>query len=649
MAMFGEIDTNRKTAIYIRISTQMQQTDRQREELLQYAKQCGIAINEAEDIYTDIISGFKDGEARPSYSILKQKVEDGVYRQILFSEFSRLDRKPSNLLKSIEYYQSKDVYLYFSKQHLWVRDKSDIATQIMVSVLAVMSQYEVELFTARGIDGKISAIKNRGVAQGGFTAYGYRSNEVDKRLEINEDEADVVRRIYQYYIDGKSSIEISEILNAEDIPAPYKTRIEESGKKRIAKGLSTKDYQFDVEKIKWRPSTISRLVKNELYIGKRSFLFHEPDPSNPLRADKRNDRKLLTSFEQEEPSLCIVDKETYNQVQQIIAERAYNKNLGQRYDNLLKSLLRCGDCGGRYSVGGGQGDRKYKCYGTVNRKDKPKTCINGTEVQMKRLDGLVIQLCIAKFANYDMEHETSRRIEEIDKEMAEKKDLAIRQEAKIKSESDKLDAYIGRMSRIVEDEDRARSIIAAELKNFKEVESELRKSVARLRSELAELKSKRSALVKMKRDTNLVARQGEIRKNKELVKEYVHEFISEITLHRMTKLWSLVIVHFVDGGEMWGTVKNARYRKDEMFYDPFYCACPEYTSWFLNNQYLSLTYNRETKTITYNGQSEILNADYGHGVVEAGTYTPEEFNAVLKSVGWIGSYPPYQFEKQKKR
>ena len=623
----------------------MQQTDRQREELLQYAKQCGIAINEAEDIYTDIISGFKDGEARPSYSILKQKVEDGVYQQILFSEFSRLDRKPSNLLKSIEYYQSKDVYLYFSKQHLWVRDKSDIATQIMVSVLAVMSQYEVELFTARGIDGKISAIKNRGVAQGGFTAYGYRSNEIDKRLEINEDEADVVRRIYQYYIDGKSSIEISEILNAEGIPAPYKTRIEESGKKRIAKGLSTKDYQFDVEKIKWRPSTISRLVKNELYIGKRSFLFHEPDPSNPLRADKRKDRKLLTSFEQEEPSLCIVDKETYNQVQQIIAERAYNKNLGLRYDNLLKPLLRCGDCGGRYSVGGGQGNRKYKCYGTINRKDKPKTCSDGTEVQMKRLDGLVIQLCIRKFADYDLEHETSKRIEEIDKEMAEKKDLAINQEAKIKSESDKLDAYIGRMSRIVEDEDRARSIIAAELKNFKEVESELRKSVVRLRSELAVLKSKRSALVKMKGDANLMARQNEIRKNRELVKEYVHEFISEITLHRMTKLWSLVIVHFVDGGEMWGTVKNARYRKEEMFYDPFYCSCPEYTSWFLNNQDLSLTYNRETKTITYNGQSEILNTDYGHGVVEAGTYTPKEFNAILKSLRWIGSYPPYQFEK----
>ena len=99
--MFVEIEKNRKTAIYIRISTSMQQTDRQKEELLEYANKNCIAINEDDDIYIDIISGFKDGEVRPNYGILKRKVEDGIYQQILFSEFSRLDRKPSNLLKSI--------------------------------------------------------------------------------------------------------------------------------------------------------------------------------------------------------------------------------------------------------------------------------------------------------------------------------------------------------------------------------------------------------------------------------------------------------------------------------------------------------------------------------------------------------------------
>ena len=112
----------------------------------------------------------------------------------------------------------------------------------------------------------------------------------------------------------------------------------------------------------------------------------------------------------------------------------------------------------------------------------------------------------------------------------------------------------------------------------------------------------------------------------------------------MTKTWSLVIVHFIDGGEMWGSVKNSRYKKEEMFYDPMFCSCPEYTSWFLNNQDLSLTYNPQTRNITYNGKSEIFNVDYGQGVIEAGSYTPDEFNEIITKVGWIGSYPPYQYE-----
>ena len=139
---------DRKTAIYVRISTGMQKTDRQVTELLEYANSVGIRVNE-EDIFVDIISGFKDGEIRPKYSDLKRRIEDGEYQQILFSEFSRLDRKPSNLLKSIEYYQNRGVFLYFRKQGIWVKDKTDISTQIMISVLAVMSQYEIELFVGK--------------------------------------------------------------------------------------------------------------------------------------------------------------------------------------------------------------------------------------------------------------------------------------------------------------------------------------------------------------------------------------------------------------------------------------------------------------------------------------------------------------------
>ena len=261
MLQFNSPETARRTAIYVRISMNKQQTDRQVVELKEYASKAGITITD-DDIFTDIISGFKDGELRPQYSLLKQKIEAGEYQQILFSEFSRLDRKPSNLLRSIEYYQKHDVHLYFKKQNLWVKDKSDIASQIMISVLAVMSQYEIELFVARGIDGKISAIKNRGINDGGFTAYGYMTSTREKRLIINEAEAEIVRKIFVSFDEGKSSLDIADLLNSQGIPSPYSSRIRDSMEQRKAKGLPEKEYAriSEPDSLRWRPSTINRMI-----------------------------------------------------------------------------------------------------------------------------------------------------------------------------------------------------------------------------------------------------------------------------------------------------------------------------------------------------------------------------------------------------
>ena len=66
---FNQIDEKRRTAIYVRISTAMQKTD------------------------------------RPNFSILMAKLEMGEYTQVLFSEFSRLERKPTNLLHDLEKYE----------------------------------------------------------------------------------------------------------------------------------------------------------------------------------------------------------------------------------------------------------------------------------------------------------------------------------------------------------------------------------------------------------------------------------------------------------------------------------------------------------------------------------------------------------------
>lgn len=53
---FNQIDEKRRTAIYVRISTAMQKTDRQVEELVAFAKSNRLNFDESTDIYKDIIN-----------------------------------------------------------------------------------------------------------------------------------------------------------------------------------------------------------------------------------------------------------------------------------------------------------------------------------------------------------------------------------------------------------------------------------------------------------------------------------------------------------------------------------------------------------------------------------------------------------------
>mgnify|MGYP003311482372 CR=1 FL=1 len=133
-------------AIYCRISTQLQSTDRQREELLSFARDKGWEIPE-DRIYIDVISGFKAGEVRPEYGRLMSELVSKGITCVLFSEFSRLARNATELLSQINFFRERNIKLFFEKQNIWVENKkNDLGNSILLHVLAVVSSYEVELF-----------------------------------------------------------------------------------------------------------------------------------------------------------------------------------------------------------------------------------------------------------------------------------------------------------------------------------------------------------------------------------------------------------------------------------------------------------------------------------------------------------------------
>lgn len=640
-----------KTAIYCRISTSMQSTDRQKEDLLKVAERFELEID-ADHIYIDIITGFSIGEERPNYSALLDEVEKGNIDTILFSELTRLGRSSTELLAEIQRLQDKGIDLYFEKQDLWVRHgKQDLGSRILLAVLAITASYEIEIFAERSISGKIEKVSKGGGIGGDNNAYGYMNDE-NKIMVVREDEAEIVRRIFNMYANGKSTIDICDILNTEGVPTSYGTRIKEFKENRKRKGLAPKTYDHfkDEDNFEWRPSAIAKLLCKELYKGHRHVVFHKPlvDKLDNKKGEQ-TEREIVRTIDLQLENLRIVDDELFQRVQDRLAQAAYNKNNAMQHPNLLKAKLICGECGSRFTVGKqtdtatnySMNPRTYKCYGLVDRKDHPRVCTRGAEMRQWRLDGLVLTLSLYMFAEINIADSNANKIGQLTSEI---EDMLKVKDAKIKELSTLTDEHkkvVSRLSHSKEPDEIVNELMANETMEYNTKQKALADSIDKYSRGIT---SRRVTISKLQRLTNTYSnikdKIDEIRQNKELVKAMVDEYIEDITIYKIHKLWNLIIVHYTNGAESWGTIKNARYKKDETFFDEAFCHYGvEFRTWIINNNDHSFTYDKDSQTIYYDGKSPIYKQ------LHAGAYTYEEFDYILSETQWIGSYPLYAYEE----
>ncbi|MFR1242689.1 MAG: recombinase family protein, partial [Butyricimonas faecihominis] len=219
----------KKAAIYVRVSGEYQTVERQIKELTEYAEKNNYEIAK---VFEEKISAYKELSEREKLLELFTYVENKECDVVLFSEFTRLARTVSELLLHIDRLRNCGVELYFQKQNLWVKDVSDYSTSILINVLGVISEYEVELFVSRSISGKINAFQNRNIAWGNSCPYGYTIAKGTKELVVDKDEASIVVDIFEMYLKGKSTMDIADYLNVNDIKPPFFRRYKQSSERR---------------------------------------------------------------------------------------------------------------------------------------------------------------------------------------------------------------------------------------------------------------------------------------------------------------------------------------------------------------------------------------------------------------------------------
>lgn len=326
--------SDRSIAIYCRVSTDEQaregvSLDEQQVRLKSYCRAMGWDISPL--IFVDDGYSAKSTD-RPQLNKLLAKVRNGEISKIMVTKLDRMSRRLLDLLKMIDLFQEHDVSFISISESF---DTNTPSGRLTLQVLGAVAEFERERIRERVFENMFHAAKGgKWLTQ---SPYGYRLQ--NKELVIHDEEAKIVRRVYDAYLEkGLGYYAIAKILNEEGIPS-----------------------RFNKE---WSLRSVKLMLTNPAYKG--TLVWNRVDSSKKIRKEK--DESEWVSLDN-----ClsvIIDEEKWEAVQ----KRVNGNQIAPRAKSsphLLGGLLKCGNCGSGMSIGrSGSKNKRYRVYRCSANKNK---------------------------------------------------------------------------------------------------------------------------------------------------------------------------------------------------------------------------------------------------------------------------------------
>ncbi len=295
--------------LYLRLSKEDEKRgestsiETQRRILQEYARQKGFTVF---DEYVDV--GYTGTNLnRPAFQRMLGDVEKGKLQIILVKDLSRLGRNSGRVNLLLDEYFPEHRVRFIS-----VGEGIDTAERSVTNSIVAPVQNLVNELYAGDISRKIHAaldIKMRqGQFIGAFAPYGYQKDPEDKNhLLIDEEAAQVVRRMFQMAAAGESPREIAEIFQREGILTPSQYRYERNP--HLDKSR---------EAAEWKKGTVGKILRNEVYLG-HTLQGKTMKPSFKSRVSYEKPREEWVVVEHTHKPL--VDAETWQRVREQMEKR----------------------------------------------------------------------------------------------------------------------------------------------------------------------------------------------------------------------------------------------------------------------------------------------------------------------------------------
>lgn len=286
---------------------------------------------------------------------------------ILTKSISRFARNTEDCLHYVRMLKAMQIPVIFETERL---DTSKMDSEFFLAMLGANSQAESEATSSRVKWGVRAAFREGKVRYQYKRWLGYRKGE-DGKPEIISEEAEVVRKIYDTYLAGKSLQDIKYILEEEGIAT--KT------------GLTV-----------WPIASIQNILRDEKYAG--DALLQKTYTVDPISGNRKKNEGELSQYLVKNCHPAIIPRKIFMLVQEEMARRTAVRTPGNRPERLqqtaipsekysgkyaLSGVLICGECNSIYRRCTWRRNGKtrivWRCQNRL--KNGTKYCINSPTIQ----------------------------------------------------------------------------------------------------------------------------------------------------------------------------------------------------------------------------------------------------------------------------
>ena len=312
------------------------------------------------DIYADEgITGTRE-DKRDEFQRMIKDCRRGKIDRIYTKSISRFARNTKDCLKNIRELKSLGITVFFEKENI---DTAKLSDEMMITIMGGLAQEE-STSISQNMRWSVQKRMQNGTYKNATPPFGFK--KVNGDLEVDENQMQIVRQMFEWYVSGY-------------------------GLQAIADKLNSMNIQSSKQSVLWKADNVKYVLKNERYIG--DALFQKSYVTETLPHVKKRNYGEKQKYYAENVNPPVVDKDIFHKVQVLLLSR-HRDFVSNEY--ALSGKICCGKCGATYK----HRNRKSGAYWICRKHDvNASDCENGS-IPKSKIYLAFICLCNKLWYNY---------------------------------------------------------------------------------------------------------------------------------------------------------------------------------------------------------------------------------------------------------